>query len=169
MLRLIPLLVVVLALAGCDSGPTDDPLPTRDELVTAFGPQEPGTATVRETGDRDGLYDMAAGYFTDVNVGSESTTATFFLDLHADDPGLSISTSFPGVRASDLAPGDEFEVGFRYGPRRGDGGPGLGQLYITAVSESRVEGVFAADITPGGLVPVYSRVTGAFNATLRPD
>ena len=169
MLRSISLLLIVLILAGCDFGPSDDPLPTRDELAASFGPQEPGTATVRETGDRDGRYSMAASYYTSVVTGSEATIERFWLEFDGEQPPLDISTSLEGVPASDLAPGDEFEALFVYGPQRGDGGSGQGRLYITAVGEGQVEGVFAADITPGGLVPVYSRVTGAFNATLRPD
>ena len=167
MLRSIPALFIVLMLAGCDSGPSDDPLPTRDELVATFGPQEPGTASVLETGDRSGRYSMAAGYRVDVFGNSTSGLVVFRLVL--DGMGLDVFADLEGVRASDLAPGDEFETLFQYNPQRGDGGSGLGQLYITAAGEGRVEGVFAADITPGGLVPVYSRVTGAFNATLRPD
>lgn len=161
------LFVLALALlAGCDFGPNDDPLPTRAELVAAFGPQEVGTASVRETGGRDGRYGMAAGYYTSVITGSESTIVRFILELDGED--LGVYTSLANTGASDLASGDGFEPLFNYNPQRGDGGSGLGRLYITAVGGGRVEGVFAADITPGGLVPVYSRVTGAFNAALDP-
>ena len=165
MRRLPFLLLAALALSACDSGrPSDEPLPSRDDLIAAFGPQAPGEAAVRETGDRPRDYSATAEHHTTVIVGSESTIATFRTVL--DGPDALITFIEERTYGDSLQVGSSLAVGVAYGGR-GDGGRGNGRLHITSVEGDRISGVFAADLTSSGLLPGAWRVTGAFNATPR--
>ena len=158
------LAALAVVVAGCDGAtPSDQPLPTVEQVQARFGPQPVGRGTV----DDGETFEVSAVHETSTISGSAGSISTFRIILSSEDPRVAITAFAEGVDGSDLQAGRTITVRFSYS--RGDNARGSGVLAITAVEGGRVEGVFAADLAPGGLYPDFRRVQGAFNATLDPD
>lgn len=161
-------LLFVLALSACDSfSPTDEPLPTRAQLLADFGRQVPyiGTGYASERGgNAHGSYSVTARYTV---YGAESPYPDG-RNLHvslrpADGSAGSVGLQRQGVWPSEVRVGDELGVSVSGPSSRGSGS---GMLYITAVDGEAISGVFAADTqSTGNLFSAnYRRVTGTFTA-----
>ncbi len=165
MIRFSALLITLFTLgaAGCDSGGTDAPLPSFDELRRDFAGQPDGHGLVRE--DDNDAYETSAVHFTSRN----GDLSTFVIDLTGEfspEGRPSIGIVLSGVDGDDLQTGAQFEgVGVSYG---GPGciGSGSGRLEVTSVRDSLIAGVFAADVSTTTLVPCNRRLTGGFTAVL---
>ncbi len=166
MIRFPALTLLVLSLlgaAGCDSGGTDEPLPSFEELRRDFAGQPEGRGLVRE--NDDDAYETSAVHFTT----GEGELAKFRVVLEGElsangRPRTTLILS--GVDGDDLQTGAQFEgVGVSYG---GPGciGSGSGRLEVTSVRDSLIAGVFAADVSTTTLVPCNRRLTGGFTAVL---
>ncbi len=153
----------LLGAAGCDSGGTDAPLPSFDELRRDFAGQPDGRGLVREHGDD--AYETSAVHFTT----GEGELAEFRVRLEGEvepngRPGITLIVR--GVDGADLQLGMQFEgVGALYGGP-GCAGSGSGRLEVTSVRDSLIAGVFAADVSTTTLVPCNRRLTGGFTAVL---
>ena len=162
---LLSTLAALAALAagpGCGSvGPSDEPLPTVAELRAEFDRQPEGRGLVRDGGQR---YETSAAHHTSVETGPAGSISTFRANLVSEDPAAAITVLLHETDGADLRAGDELNARFIYGSTSGDGSRGGGVLGITAVEGGRIEGVFAADLAPGGLVPDFRRIRGAFHA-----
>ena len=163
-MKLAPLLAALAVLvAGCDNAePADQPLPTAEQVQARFGPQAAGRGTV----DDGETFGVSASHKTNVASGSAGVISTFRVSLLSEDPPVAATIFVEGLNGNDLRAGQSITARFSYG--RGDNARGSGVLAITAVEDGRVEGVFAADLAPGGLYPDFRRIQGAFNATLDP-
>jgi hypothetical protein len=168
----LPLLALSAASAavaspGCDVGPSDEPLPTVEELRAEFGRQPEGQGVLIEGGGNGDRYETGAVHLTNVLTGSGGTVSTFFLSLRSADPAVrppvAVTVILYDTNGTDLRAGDEFTASFSYSGL-GDGSSGGGTLGITAAAGDRIEGVFAADLSPKGLYPEFRRVRGAFHA-----
>ena len=158
------LLAALAAVAGCDSAqPSDQPLPTVEQVQARFGPQAAGRGTV----DDGETFEVSAIHGTSTVSGPAGSISTFRVSLLSEDPRVALVIFVEGLDGGDLQVGRAITARFSYG--RGDNARGSGVLAVTAVEGGRVEGVFAADLAPGGLYPDFRRVQGAFNATPRPD
>ena len=169
MTRPLPLVLAALAALaagpGCGSfEPSDEPLPTVAELRAESDRQPEGRGLVQEGegtgGDR---YETSAAHHTSVEAGSHATISTFVVELVSDDPAVAIAAFDIGTDGTALRAGAEISAQFSYGGGS-DGSRGGGVLGITAVEGGRIEGVFAVDLAPGGLVPDFRRIRGAFHA-----
>ena len=154
------LAALAVTVAGCDNAePSDQPLPTVEQVQARFGPQAAGRGTV-DDGENFGV---SASHKTNVASGSAGVISTFRVNMLSESPPVALTILVEGLDGDDLRVGRAITAQFIYG--RGDGGGGTGMLAITAVEGGRVEGVFAADLAPGGLYPDFRRIQGAFNAT----
>lgn len=160
--RLPLALVALLALSACSSvGPTDEPLPTRDQLLADFGRQtrDPGTGYVRERGgNARGSYDVTALYNT---RNEDISLRSFYVSLRPAD-GSSGWTGLEslGLRASEIRVGDDLDVSAFVRT-----GGGVGRLYVTAVDGEAISGVFAVDAqVTNQLYGKPSRISGTFTA-----
>lgn len=162
-LTLFTLVLPALGMAGCDTlRPSDEPLPSFDELREEFGGQPPGRGLVRE--DNDPSYQVSATHFTD-RIGELST---FVVYLISEEAGVAMTLFMEGVDGNNLRPGMQFEtLEVIYGGDAPAGGSG-GRLEIIAVEDGRIAGVFAADLSPTTFNPNFRRLTGGFNAVFEP-
>ncbi len=166
MIRLLAFALTIfftLGAAGCDSGGTDEPLPSFEELRRDFAGQPPGRGLVRE--NDDDAYETSAVHRT--NRTGELVKFRVTLEGERSENGRpGITLIIDGVDGVDLQPDAEFEgVGVLYG---GPGciGSGSGRLEVTTVRDSLIAGVFAADVSTTTLVPCNRRLTGGFTAAL---
>ena len=150
---------LLFLLAGCDVGPTDEPLPTVADLRDEFERPEPG---------RGVIVDGRTRYETDAVYYAQDSTSRIAVDLVSDEPGTALSVLIEGRQRPGLREGAELTVRFLYSGTS-DGSRGGGVLGITLVDGDRIAGVFAADLTPNGLVPQFPRIRGAFHATRRAE
>lgn len=160
-MKLVLLLTALAVLvAGCDNAePSDRPLPTAEQVQARFGPQEAGRGTV----DDGETFEVSAVH----SLNGSGELSRFRIGMISETPPAALSVFVDGVGDPRLLIGRALAARFNYG--RGDNARGSGTLAITAVEGGRVEGVFAADLAPGGLYPDFRRTQGAFNATLNPD
>ena len=164
-LRASACLTILLLLAGCDVGRTDEPLPTVAELRDEFETPEPGRGVIVDGRTR---YETDAEHHTSFEVGPAATIATFRVNLVSDPRGAALTILKINLDGDTLQTGDEFLTGFSYSGTS-DGSRGSGIFGITSVDGDRIAGVFAADLTPNGLVPQFPRIRGAFHATRRAE
>lgn len=151
-----------VAFSSCSSvSPSDEPLPTFAQLRDEFDVQPAGRGVLREgSGTRGDRYDLSARYLVDRTGG----ISQLFIYLQNDTSvSLTINRELDGP---DPRLGQFGNAFFSYFNDGGDGARGSGRLEITSVEDGRLEGVFAADLTPGGLYPDFRRIRGAFNAVL---
>ena len=157
------LAALAVTVAGCDNAePSDQPLPTVEQVQARFGPQAAGRGTV----DDGETFGVSATHFTDVQSGSAGSSSTFVIQMVSETPAVAMTIFQVLPDQAPLRPGQTVMARFSY--VRGDNARGSGTLAITAVEGGRVEGVFAADLAPGGLYPDFRRIQGAFNATSDP-
>jgi hypothetical protein len=167
---LVPLAIgaalFTLGTAGCDSGGTDEPLPSFEELRRDFAGQPPGRGLVREDGDD--AYETSAIHYTNREVGPQGSISTFRVRLEGETRNARVTLIREGIAGTELEPGTQFEgVGVLYGGP-GCAGSGSGRLEVTSVRDSLVAGVFAADASTTTLVPCNRRLTGGFTAIFDP-
>lgn len=155
-------ILFTLGTAGCDSGRTDEPLPSFEELREEFDGQPPGRGLVRE--DNDSAYETSAIHFTD----RDGELATFVVSLESETEQAGMTLFMEGVGGTGLQPNMQFEsLQVTYGGA-GCAGSGSGRIEITAVADSLIAGVFAADVSTTTLVPCNRRLTGGFTAIFDP-
>jgi hypothetical protein len=152
---------LVLGAAGCDSlRPSDEPLPSFEELREAFDGQPPGRGLVQE--DNGSPYEASAVHYTDVELGPQDTVYTFVVRLQSDLADV-VLVLYETAR-SDLVAGTRLErLSVSYSAPDCIGS-GSGRIEVTATDGDRVGGVFAADVSTTTLTPCFRRLTGGFNA-----
>ena len=163
---LLTMFSLTLSVSGCDGArPVDAPLLSFAELEAAFPPQPPGRGIVREGENyRSGGFTVEATHRT---AGVAAVRFTVFLANASQN--LRLSFRLFDTEFSDLSVGDTFEgVSVGYNPPGGssEGLDGWGRFKVTAIEGTRLSGVFAADVSADGFVPLEVRVTGRFTATL---
>lgn len=157
---MVLLLVVGLGVAGCDGfQPSEEPLPSFEELRAAYGGQPVGQGIVRED-DRSPQH-TAATYF----IRGEEELARLRINL--DGSEVVVRLRFDRISGLNIQSGFQADnVYVTYSGRCGAGGGG--RLEITEMEGGTMAGVFAADVTPSSPIPApcFLRVAGGFTAVL---